>query len=216
MGENLNLPKLPKSYFMMLRSIAFGIVLIGLVCPLQAAPKELPPFEIVWKTAETELAKFPNYQPGDLISRRQVEPIFPLLKKLGWNVHDQEEILQLVPSDNEYMVVQFRTKSGRKFMRQMAKYPLGYDRIDRLGRMSMGKDNIDALIRGPDGYKMIQYMTETPYGKNMGNMLSQAPKGKGFNDPTGRLYTADSLMLRLQQSYEAELQQRGLKPKAKN
>lgn len=180
-----------------------------------AAAKELPSFEKIWQTVETELGKFPNYQPGDLISRNQVQPAFALLQQVGWEVRDQQEILNLVPNDSEFFVVQMRTKNGLKFMRQMSKYPLGYDRIDRLGRMSMGKENINALIRGPDGYKMIQYMTETPYGKNMGVMLSQAPRGKDFNSPTGRLYSADLLMLRLQQSYEAELARRGLKPASK-
>jgi hypothetical protein len=46
-------------------------------------------------------------------------------------------------------------------------------------------------------------------------MLSQAPRGKDFNAPTGRLYTADQLMLKLQQSYEEELKRRGLEPQAK-
>jgi hypothetical protein len=177
-------------------------------------PKDLPTFEKAWQAVETELAKYPNYQDGDLISRRQVEPAFVVLKKLGWNVLDQNDILAMLPDDNAYFVTRLRTKAGRKFMRQMEQYPLAFDRIDRLGRMSMGNDNIDALIRGPDGYKMLQYMTETVWGKNMGNMLSKAPKGKGFNEPTGTLYTADALMLRLQQSYVTEQERRGLKPKA--
>lgn len=194
------------------RIVAFATaILISAVSV--AAQKDLPTFEKAWQTVETELAKYPNYQDGDLISRRQVEVVFPALKKLGWNVLDQDDILNLVPDDNTYFVTRLRTKAGVKFMRQMAQYPLAFDRIDRLGQMSMGNDNVDALIRGPDGYKMLQYMTETVWGKNMGNMLSKAPKGKGFNDPTGKLYTADALMLRLQQSYVAEQERRGLKPK---
>jgi hypothetical protein len=196
----------------------FGLaaLLLGIGASVaEAAQKELPSFETLWQAVDTELAKFPGYQQGDLISRKQVAPIFPLLQRLGWKVYDQEEIVKLVPDDNEYFVKQMRTKAGLKFMRQMAKYPLGFDRIDRIGRMSMGNDNVDALIRGPDGYKMIQYMTETVWGKNMGNMLSNAPKGKDFNSATGRLYTADALMLRLQESYEKELERRGLKPKQK-
>jgi hypothetical protein len=179
-----------------------------------SVPKDLPTFEKAWQTVETELAKYPNYQDGDLISRRQVEVVFPVLQKLGWKVLDQSDILAMLPDDNEFFVTRLRTKAGRKFMRQMSQYPLAFDRIDRLGQMSMGNDNIDALIRGPDGYKMLQYMTETVWGKNMGKMLSKAPKGKDFNGPTGRLYTADALMLRLQQSYVAEQERRGLKPKS--
>lgn len=199
-------------------SFYFGfatLLVVAHAAHLAAAPKELPPFETVWQSVDAELVKFPGYKAGDLISRKQVEPIFAVVYRLGWKVLDQEEILSLVPDDNEYFVRRMRTKQGLKFMRQMSKYPLGYDRIDRIGRMSMGNDNVDALIRGPDGYKMIQYMTETVWGKNMGKMLSMAPKGQDFNSPTGRLYTADALMLRLQDSYEQELIRRGLKAKVK-
>src|SRR4029079_4973518 len=130
------------------------------------------------------------------------------LKLLGWVVRDRAEIMKLVPGESEFIVRELRSAEGRTFMRQSGKYPLAYDRIDRLSRMIMGEKNVRALIRGPDGYKMIQYMTSTPYGRNMGQMLSQDPRGADFNSPTGRLYTADALLGRLQQSYDAELASR--------
>ncbi|MCC7086457.1 MAG: hypothetical protein IT427_15765 [Pirellulales bacterium] len=204
----------PVIYVLRIFALEFAIFTIG-VTVAAAAPKELPSFEQVWQATEKQLAKLPNYEPGDLISCQQVAPVFPILKALGWPVLDRDEILKLVPMENEYFVTKLRTKAGRKFMRQIERYPLAFDRIDRIGRMYMGDDNVDALIRGPDGYKMLQYMTETAWGKTMGKMLSQAPRGKDFNAPTGRLYTADALMLRLQQSYEAELERRGLKQKSK-
>ena len=165
----------------------------------------MPSFDQVQKLVDRQLATLSDYQPGDIVSQQQVEPIFEQLKQLGWVVRDRAEIMKLVPGDSDFIVRELRSAEGRTFMRQSGKYPLAYDRIDRLSRMIMGEKNVRALIRGPDGYKMIQYMTSTPYGRNMGQMLSQDPRGADFNSPTGRLYTADALLGRLQQSYDAEL-----------
>ena len=177
----------------------------GAVRFAQAGGAAMPSFDQVQKLVDRQLATLSDYQPGDIVSQQQVEPIFEQLKQLGWVVRDRAEIMKLVPGDSEFIVRELRSAEGRTFMRQSGKYPLAYDRIDRLSRMSMGEKNVRALIRGPDGYKMIQYMTSTPYGRNMGQMLSQDPRGADFNSPTGRLYTADALLGRLQQSYDAEL-----------
>ena len=171
----------------------------------QAGGAAMPSFDQVQKLVDRQLATLSDYQPGDIVSQQQVEPIFEQLKQLGWIVRDRAEIMKLVPGDSDFIVRELRGAEGRPFMRQSGKYPLAYDRIDRLSRMIMGEKNVRALIRGPDGYKMIQYMTSTPYGRNMGQMLSQDPHGADFNSPTGRLYTADALLGRLQQSYDAEL-----------
>ena len=184
------------------------VVLLAVFCGLrfaQAGGASLPSFDQVQKLVDRQLVALSDYQPGDIVSQQQVEPIFEQLKQLGWAVRDCAEIMKLVPGDSEFIVRELRSAEGRPFMRQSGKYPLAYDRIDRLSRMIMGEKNVRALIRGPDGYKMIQYMTSTPYGRNMGQMLSQDPRGADFNSPTGRLYTADALLGRLQQSYDAEL-----------
>jgi len=187
------------------------VVLLAVCCGLrfaQAGGASLPSFDQVQKLVDRQLAALSDYQPGDIVSQQQVEPIFEQLKQLGWVVRDRAEIMKLVPGDSDFIVRELRSAEGRSFMRQSGKYPLAYDRIDRLSRMIMGEKNVRALIRGPDGYKMIQYMTSTPYGRNMGQMLSQDPRGADFNSPTGRLYTADALLGRLQQSYDAELASR--------
>jgi hypothetical protein len=170
-----------------------------------AAGTTMPSFDQVQKLVEKQLGTLADYRPGDIISQQQVAPIFDQLQRLGWTVRDRAEILQLVPGENEFIVRQLRSPEGRTFMRQSNKYPLSFDRIDRLSQMDMGEKNVKAIIRGPDGYKLIQYMTSTPYGRNMGQMLSQDPHGADFNSPTGRLYTADAFLARLQQSYDAEI-----------
>jgi hypothetical protein len=171
-----------------------------------AVPPKLPPWDEVQKVVESQLNSVANYQSGDLITRNQVDPIFDKLSRLGWNVADRVDIVNSVKRDDDLMVRQLRSGAGRKFMRQVNKMPLSFDRIDRLDRFPMGPETVDSLITGPDGYKMIQYMTTTQNGRNMGKMLSQDPHGANFNSPTGRIYTAEDLLGRLNKSYEAALQ----------
>jgi len=189
------------------RSFRYVLVVAAcLVASAAADTNKLPTLNEVLTIAQRRFATLPDYRPGDLISRSQVQPIFEDLKGAGWIVRDQAQILALVPSDDEWFVRQLRSASGRTFVRQSARFPLSYDRIDRLSNMLMGHQNVKALMAGPDGYKMILYMTTTPYGRNMGQMLSQAPYGADFNSPTGRLYTAEAFLNRLAESYAAAVQ----------
>jgi hypothetical protein len=146
-----------------------------------------------------------DYRPGDLITRDKVEPLLAQLRRTILPLPDAKRILNDVLSKDNFLAEQFRTPSGRKFMRQIARYDDGYDRVDRLSRLPHGKQTIIDLIRGPDGYKMIEYMTTTPGGWALGDQLSNAPKGKNFNQATGRIYTAEMLLKRLEQSRAATL-----------
>lgn len=186
-------------------SLAYFLFAVNLV---SAMPPKLPPWDEVQKVVDQQLNSVANYQPGDLITRNQVDPIFDKLSRLGWNVADRVEIVNAVKRDDDLMVRQLRSAAGRKFMRQVNAMPLSFDRIDRLDRLTMGPQTVDSLITGPDGYKMIQYMTTSPNGHNLGKMLSQDPHGANFNSPTGRIYTAEDLLGRLNKSYEAALQSR--------
>ncbi|MFZ1934956.1 MAG: hypothetical protein WCB27_21195 [Thermoguttaceae bacterium] len=146
-----------------------------------------------------------DYRPGDLITRDKIEPLLAQLRRTILPLPDAKQILQKVPAKDEFLAEQFRTPGGRKFMRQIARYDDGYDRLDRLSRLPHGKQTIIDLIRGPDGYKMLEYMTTTPGGLALGDQLSNAPKGKNFNEATGRIYTAEMLLKRLEQSRAATL-----------
>ncbi len=162
--------------------------------------KEPTSFIEIKRAVLRHFEKTPDYRPGDIISRSDVESLFGRLERLGWTPADRKEILAAVPADNNFLVKQLRTSAGRRFMRKIAKYPDAFDRLDRLSRLPYGKNTIKALVRGPDGYKMIEYMTTTKGGRQMGKMLSNTPKGTGFNKPTGRIYTVKQLLARLKQS----------------
>ena len=160
-----------------------------------------PKFSAVTEVVERRLQSDRNYRPGDLISRGDLEPIFKELAELGWQVADRSEIEKQLLADGDFLVRELRTNSGRAFMRQVARYPDGYGRLDRLADLSDGKLIVRRLIDGPDGYKLLEYLTTAPGGREMGKMLSQSPHGKDFNRPTGRIYTAEPLLERLKSSH---------------
>jgi hypothetical protein len=172
-----------------------------------ATKKSLPRFETVQQIVVQYFATLPEYKPGTIISRKQVEPLLDTLAKEGWVVADRDEILKLVPRDDEFLVTQLRTPNGRKMMDQLVSNPAGYDRLDRLSQIPMGKQTVRDLIAGPDGYKLLDYMTQTKGGDELGRMLSKDPHGHDFNQATGRIYTDGALLARLRASYEAAARQ---------
>ena len=204
--------KYTKERDMSCRLVRFGLVLVVIgsaaTWALNVAAgadkgKSLPALAKVKNVVARHFDALPDYRPGDLISRGQLEPLFGRLERTGWNVADRKEILEATPADTDFLVRQLRTQPGRKFMRQVAAYPEAYDRLDRLSRLPHGKKTIKALIRGPDGYKMIRYLTTTPGGRELGKQLSNAPKAAAFNKPTARIYTVELLLRRLKQSHAA-------------
>ena len=194
--------------------LASGLValFLGVLSAMAAAPADgpakgqpLPPFAEVQLAVLRYFEARPNYRPGDLITREDVRPLLAELQKKGLPLPDAKQILEKVPAKGEFLVDQLSTPNGRRFMRRIAVYPDGYDRVDRLSRLPQGQQTVRALIAGPDGDKMIQYMTTAKGGRELGQMLSEDPGGANFNASTGRIYTVPLLLARLQQSHAAAL-----------
>ena len=171
----------------------------------RAEVKPIPPLEKIKQTVLGYFKDQPNYRPGDLITRKKVEPLLVRLQKMGLPLPEKKELLDAVPAEGEFLAKQLSTPAGQRFMRHISRYPNAYDRVDRLSRLPRGQQTVRDLIRGPDGYKMIEYMTTAAGGKALGKMLSNSPNGKRFNAPTGRVYTAKILLKRLKQSRAASV-----------
>ncbi len=176
----------------------------------QSKPATFLSYQEVEQVVARQLQSIENYQSGDLLTASSVSPVFKQLEGAGWKVLDRKEIEKLFLPDNDWLVRQFRTKNGRKFMREIGRNPGGFDRVDRMRKMPYGERQLSDLIQKPDGSKMIEYMVTTPGGKNLGNKLSRGKNGGNFNESTGRLYVEKQLLERLKQSHEAELRRRGL------
>jgi hypothetical protein len=181
--------------------LSFFLACLASVAPA-ADRAALPQFETAAKLVGMYFERQPGYQKGDIITREQASEVFRYLKKLNWDVRDQRQILEQVYSEKDFLPKTLRAKSGAGFMRQVAKLPQGYDRVDRLSQLPRGKQTVVDLTKEKDGYKMIEYMADSKGGKNMGKMLSNVPRGADFNQPTGKIYTADHLIKRLQESYD--------------
>ena len=169
--------------------------------PAQAKP--IPAFAEVQRTVVRYFQAYRDFQPGDLITAADVEPLLAELRQKGLPLGDAEEILADVPGKGEFLVGQFSTPAGRKFMRRIAAYPNVYDRLDRLAHLPNGQQTVRDLIRNPGGEKMVAYMTTTVSGRELGKILTDGPEAKLFTVATGRIYTVAMLLARLQQSHAA-------------
>ncbi len=172
------------------------------------AKRPLPSWSEVEQIVKHALASRPGYQPGDIIAKSDVKKALVKLEAHGWKVADAEKILKQTPGDEEFIVQQLRAPAGWNFMRHVATYPDGYDRVDRMLHLPRGPTIVADLITNPGGYKLFQYMTTAPGGIEMGRMLESTPGGQDFNDSTHRLYADKRLLERLHKSYLAEQKRR--------
>jgi len=196
------------------RRLVVGMILgpaavFWMVCTSSAAkpkPKPFPTFARFEKVILRYCQDLPDYQPGGIVVRSEVEPIFKQLKMMGWVVAERRSILNRVPADNDFLVRKLRTRKGKEFMGRIANCRQAYDRLDRLCWLPHGKQTVHDLIHGKDGYKLLEYLTNAPGGKELGKMLSKAPKGADFNKPTGKVYTIRMLLVELKKSHQAAKQ----------
>jgi hypothetical protein len=150
----------------------------------------------------------PGYQEGDLITRRSTERLLVQLQQGGWPLDDPASILARILPEDDFLVQQLRTPRGRKFWAKMHHLPGGIDRLDRLARMPQGRASVTDLIqRIPNGEAWIEGMVTTQRGRRLGEQLSKSPAGRGFNQPTGRIYTAEQLVAELSRSEAQALDQ---------
>ncbi len=166
-----------------------------------AKAKDLPKFEHVEQFVQRYYHGQPSFEAGDLLSRSRVEPVLSGLKQMGWAVPDAKAVLASVPADNSFLVRELYSPEGLRFMRKVDRYPMAYDRLERLARLPNGRRTVHDLIHGKGGEKMVEYLTISRGGREMGKMLSKIPAGTSFNQPTGKVYTVQALITRLRESH---------------
>ena len=177
--------------------------------------KPLPTFTAVRNVVDRHFAEMPDFRPGDIISQGDLKPIFPELKKIGWKVRDEKELVSRVADDQNFVVQLLRSKSGRKYMRKVSAYDLVYDRMDRTAQLRGGKRLLSDLLKLPDGHEYLQ-VKPTPGFRNLAQLLpknisGRSPKGIDYDKPTGTIYTLDVFLEQLQQSHAAAMQRQSKK-----
>ncbi len=178
------------------------------ITPETDAPPKLPTLEEVLEITQEYFAGLQNYEPGDMLTRNQVKPLFRQFQKAGWTAKAEKNILSRVHAETDFLAAQLKTAKGIKFMRRVSKMPGGYDRLDHILVMPYGKRNIRDFINSPGGFTMIEYMTTTQGGKNLGTYLSQTRTGKGFNASTHRIYTETQFVEAIKLAFESETGQK--------
>jgi hypothetical protein len=159
-----------------------------------------PDFAAISQAIEAWFAAQPDYQPGDLITRGQVETVFNKLSAAGVDVPDAKAIAARGLANDSFLVRELTKKSGRPFMRRLARIPGAFAHLDRLSTIPRGEQLIRDLIQDKGGDKLIEYMATTKGGHNMGAMMTAVPGGVDLNKATNRIYTVAEFEAALEQA----------------
>jgi hypothetical protein len=185
------------------------VVLALLLATSSVASAAAPPsFETIVRSLTEYFKSLPDYQRGDLMCQQQVSAALNAVTKAGWDVPDAQKITDLALPDNSFLVGEFATPDGKRFMRRISKTPGTYSRLDRLSQLSQGQQVVSQLIGDTGGDVFMTYLATTNSGRNLGQMMAGTPKGTDLNLPTGRIYTADDLLAVLKKAYAKEFGQR--------
>lgn len=176
-----------------------AVSLTGLVAAAQRTGS--PSVGAVTRAVEAYFTSLPDYQPGDLITRSQIEQVLTKLDDAGAQVPGADKIAERGLDDNSFVARELSTAAGRKFMRRLARNPGTFAHLDRLSSIPRGEKLIRDLIRDKDGDKMIEYLATTKGGQKMGGMMAAVPGGGNLNRPTGRIYTVADLVAALKAAY---------------
>jgi hypothetical protein len=180
------------------RLLIFAVMSIYMADFVCAAPRPQPPGDrSVAKVVDEFFGSQPSYQKGDLINQSQVEKVVAKILNDGVKITDPENIVKLAMADDSFLVRELSTPNGKRFMRKIAPHVGAYAHLDRLSTIPRGQSLVRDLMRQKDGDKMIEYLATTKGGKNMGSMMANVRGGVDLNSPTGRIYTADDLVVAL-------------------
>jgi hypothetical protein len=169
----------------------------------QAKPPARPDFDKVSQAVFTYFQSQPDHERGDLISQRDAKAALAQVTAIGWDIPDQQKIVGRVLADSSFLIREFSTQEGRKFMRKISRQPGTYTRLDRLSTIGNGQETIRTLIHDKGGDDFIRYLATTAGGRTLGKMMPGTQGGVDLNKSTGRIYTADELVDALKQVYDA-------------
>jgi len=196
------------------RTLRFGVVAAlcvvaaGAEYAVAAKPKPLDRATLE-RLVATHLKANADYVAGDLLTQRDVEPIFNDLIAQGRPPAANEALYDAILADRDYLAMSLRTPEGTKFMRAVAKLPAAYDRLERLSWSATGRKMLAELIAAPEGPKMFERILTPEGAAVVEESLKNDPRGGNFQLPTGKIHTADELLEQLEATV-------GAKPRAKN
>lgn len=159
-------------------------------------------FGAVVHAVEAYFASLPDYQPGDMITRSQIEQVFGKLAAARLRVPDADAIAKLGLANDSFLVRELATPAGRKFMRKLARNPSTFSHLDRLSSIPRGEKLVRDLVNDKGGDKLVEYLATTKGGQKMGGMMAGVRGGSDLNKPTGRIYTVADLVTAMKAAFE--------------
>lgn len=176
--------------------------------PLRAqSPQSPPPFPEILALIDHHFAAQPQLRDGDIISQREVRPLFSTLDAAGWKVADRDDLLKKLLPPNSTLIRILRSPNGTKFMRQVSGNKLIFDRLDRISQEPGGQRLLTDLVKLPDAARYAKQTTQ-PGVPDLIDFLPKYRSGKtrrvnDYGKPTKKIYTVADFNKAIKQSYEA-------------
>ncbi len=167
-----------------------------------------PSFRQVTGLVQKELATRDGYESGDLVTRKDVQRVLKAISAAGWTPKDQKQLLEDTLGEDAALAGILGSRSGTSFMRKVKTEQMIYDRMDRVSRVSGGQRMLQDIVKLPDGEKLAK--RQRPHGvPGFLDLLPKKTSGKvrsikDYDEPTGRIYTEEQLLERLQISYQGK------------
>lgn len=123
-------------WFSLKTSVLFPTLLAALISILSTTDLELKKIQSQDDVATVIKAYFQkqqSYRSGDLVTTKHVKPIVQLLGRKGWQVPAQDKLLARVIQSGSFLDQTFSTPEGKKFFREISRYPGGVDRVEHRG-----------------------------------------------------------------------------------
>lgn len=182
---------------LLMARISFAVCLAA-ACGSAIAADERPllPWDVLAPAADRHFQSL-GIGPQDICTQGDVEKLLERIDAAGWGTPYREQLLTpLLPADH-FLVTFSRSEDGRRFLGEASKYPMLYDRLDRISEADGGKRTLTDVARLPNGARYAR----TKPGGFVPDLVDLLPKKDGFRaqvpdygKPTGRVYTRDDVM----------------------
>lgn len=183
--------------------LAASPILLGAPLPCPAAESAVQPQ--LQALIDKYLRRDPNYKPGDLITRGNVEPIFNDLVDAGFVMVDNSEELYDVFLPDGAFLAQFARGAGRDFIRQVWQLPDAYDRLERLSWSKTGQAWLQQLAASKEGPELFKQLLTEKGLAAMEEQLKGDGRARNFRLPTGHIRNEKELLVRLERVVNAAI-----------
>lgn len=178
----------------------------ALLVPSSMAAERVLSFEEVKATVKENLAKRQGYQPGDLITRKDVQPILAQLARKGFNADPSVIGFDPYLAENHYLVGLLRTAKGAETLRQLKNHPGALDRLERLAHFPDGQKILRKVLIESKGIQGVELLLSAQGIRDLELEYGNEPSMKNFDLKSGRVFDESSFLAHLENLHKlAEL-----------